>query len=204
MTSFFRFLSRSALAALLLMPLLCSAHAGADGGAHAGAAAAALAGFLHPFAGADHLAAMLALGLWSALDARPAWLAPMAFAAALALGAALAGAGVELPGVEPMIAASLLVLGLLLASGAVALPALAGAALAALFGLFHGAAHGFAFAGEGSTAFAIGGMVLASALLQVAGSVLGRGLRGHGAWPPRAAGAIVTVLGMAAFLGRLA
>ena len=202
MTSSSRLLSRAALTALLAAPLLCFAHAGANVHAHDGAAAAVLAGFLHPFAGADHLAAMLALGLWSALGARPAWLAPSAFAAALALGAALASAGVALPGIEPMIAASLLVLGLLLAGGA-AVPALAGAALAVVFGLFHGAAHGLAFAGAGA-AFAIAGMVLASALLQAAGSVLGKSLRQRSVWLARVAGAIVTLLGLAAFLGRLA
>lgn len=202
MTSSSRLVSRTALAALLAAPLLCFAHPGADPHASVGAAAAVLAGWLHPFAGADHLAAMLALGLWSGLGARPAWLAPIAFAAALVLGAALSVSGFALPGIEPMIAASLLVLGLLLAAG-VALPALAGAALAALFGLFHGAAHGPAFGADGAM-FAIGGMLMASALLQAAGSMLGRRLRERSAWLPRAAGAIVTLLGLAAVLGRLA
>ena len=63
----------------------------------------------------DHLAAMLAVGFWSALTARRVWTAPLAFAAMLLLGALLGLTGIELPAVEPLIAASLLVLGLLVA-----------------------------------------------------------------------------------------
>ncbi|HWT21636.1 MAG TPA: HupE/UreJ family protein, partial [Variovorax sp.] len=47
----------------MLLPLAASAHTGADGGIHHGFAT----GFLHPLTGADHLAAMVAVGLWSAL-----------------------------------------------------------------------------------------------------------------------------------------
>lgn len=52
----------------MLLPLAASAHTGADGGVHHGFAT----GFLHPLTGADHLAAMVAVGLWSALAARRA------------------------------------------------------------------------------------------------------------------------------------
>jgi hypothetical protein len=72
--------------------------------------------FAHPFTGADHLAAMLAVGAWSALTMpglRTAWRAPAAFVALLVAGAVAGFAGLWVPGVEPMIAASVLVLGLL-------------------------------------------------------------------------------------------
>src|SRR5690606_3979447 len=93
-----------------------SAHVGADAHSHS----AFLAGFLHPVLGLDHLAAMLAVGLWSALAARRAgsdlmW-GPVGFAALLLAGAVLGLQGVNLPAVEPMIAASLLATGLLVAS----------------------------------------------------------------------------------------
>ena len=55
---------------------LALAHTGNDGAAHQGIADAVAAGFTHPFSGLDHLAAMLALGVWSALTARRVWLAP--------------------------------------------------------------------------------------------------------------------------------
>jgi hydrogenase/urease accessory protein HupE len=64
---------------------------------------------------ADHLAAMLAVGAWSALTVTPAWRAPAAFVALLVAGALAGFAGLWVPGVEPMIAASVLVLGLLVA-----------------------------------------------------------------------------------------
>ena len=56
-----------------------SAHLGTDSGTHH----TLVDGLLHPLTGLDHLAAMLAVGLWSALSATSArriWLAPVAFA----------------------------------------------------------------------------------------------------------------------------
>jgi urease accessory protein len=59
--------------------------------AHPGHGGSLLAGLAHPFSGADHLAAMVAVGLWAATrPARQALAAPVAFMAALAAGAALA------------------------------------------------------------------------------------------------------------------
>jgi hypothetical protein len=108
-------LFRAALFALAsALPLWAAAHTGADAGAHH--PAGFLDGLVHPLAGPDHLAAMLAVGCWSALTARRIWLAPLAFAAMLLVGALMGLAGLNLPAVEPVIAASLLVLGLLVAA----------------------------------------------------------------------------------------
>ena len=123
--------------AALGLPALAVAHVGSDGGSHHGFAA----GFMHPFTGIDHLLAMLLIGVWSASLTRRWWLAPLAFASMLLLGALLAAAGLQLPAVEPAIALSLVLLGALLAART-AWPAAAMAAVAALFALFHGAAHG--------------------------------------------------------------
>ena len=128
--------------AALAAPALALAHPGslADH-AHAGFAA----GFAHPFTGLDHLAAMLAVGVWSALAVRPVWVAPMAFVVMLAAGALAGFGGLAVPMVEPMIAASLLVIGLLVATRA-RLPLWAAAAAAGGFAFFHGAAHGLELA----------------------------------------------------------
>jgi urease accessory protein len=193
--------SRAAVCASMLLPALCLAHVGVDAGGHHGAIASAAAGLVHPFTGFDHLTAMLALGVWSALTARRVWLAPLVFAATLALGAVLGLAGVALPGIEPMIAASLLALGLLLAGGA-RLPMAAGAGVAALFALFHGAAHGQEFAGNDAL-FAVAGMVIATALLHTAGICIGLLMRHRHAWLPRIAGVAVAVFGVV-LLGQLA
>ena len=106
----------STAAAAAALPLSALAHVGADGGGHHHFLDSLSHAFAHPFTGADHLAAMLAVGAWSALtmpSLRTAWRAPAAFVALLVAGALAGFAGLWVPGVEPMIAASVLVLGLL-------------------------------------------------------------------------------------------
>ena len=134
--------------------------------AHPGHGAAGLAaGFAHPFSGLDHLAAMLAVGLLGArLGGRALWQVPLAFIAMMVLGGVLGMNGVALPFVEYGIAASVLVL-----VGAVvmarALPISAAVALAGLFAVFHGHAHG-AEMPLAASGFAYGlGFVAASSLL---------------------------------------
>jgi urease accessory protein len=177
-----------------LLPTLASAHLGVDAGMHHEGISAVAMGFAHPFTGIDHLMAMIGLGLWSATSARRVWAAPLAFAAMLVVGALLGRSGVALPAVEPMIAASLLVIGLLAATRA-QLPTAAGVAIAAVFALFHGAAHGQEFGGAAG-AEVLGGMVAATMLLHAAGIVLGRALQARATWLPRAAGAIVAACGL--------
>jgi urease accessory protein len=149
----------------LLFPLLAISSSalahpghGADGFVH---------GFAHPFAGLDHLLAMLAVGLWAArFHGVPRWILPLAFVSFMALGG-----GLSLPMVEPMIAVSVLVLGLGAAIGS-RLPVATGAAVTALFALYHGQAH-FAEipAGASAAGFALG-MLSATALLHGAGLAL--------------------------------
>jgi urease accessory protein len=197
-------LRRPAFVALIaaVLPLAASAHVGVDGGLHHGF----VTGFVHPLTGVDHLAAMLAVGLWSALSARRAWpdllWAPLGFAGMLLTGALAGLAGLQLPGVEPMIAASLLVLGLLVVTQR-RLPALAAAALVGAFAVFHGIAHGHELAGESDAALTLAGMLAATVLLHLAGIGIGWSLRHANRWLPRLAGAAVAVLG-AALLGGLA
>ena len=75
-----------------------NAHTGAESHIHN----SFLSGFAHPLFGLDHLAAMVAVGLWSALAARSAgrdllW-GPVGFAAMLLVGAVLAAVLVGGPG----------------------------------------------------------------------------------------------------------
>ncbi len=189
-----RFLSRlSALA--LCLPLLAQAHTGA--GAHTHDALSA--GLLHPLTGLDHLAAMVALGIWSALALRRVWLAPAAFVFMLAVGAVAGMQGLGIPAIEPMIAASLLVLGLLVAVRR-SLPLPAALALAAFFAFFHGAAHGQELASEQAWP-ALAGMLLATAALHGLGILLGRQLFTRQRWLAPAAGSAVALLGSALLLG---
>ena len=202
-SSFAALLPSLTAAALGALPLLASAHVGADGAAHHDIGFAQ--GFLHPFTGMDHLAAMVAVGLWSALIARSArdvlW-APVGFAAMLQVGALVGLAGVQVPAVEPMIAASLLVIGLLVVTR-LRLPGPVAAAAVGAFAVFHGVAHGYELSGDHGAGLAIAGMVLATALLHAGGIALGWALRRRTVWLPRVAGAAVALFG-AALLTQLA
>jgi len=191
-----------AFAFVAAIPLVASAHTGVDGGLHHGL----VSGFLHPLTGADHLAAMVAVGLWSALTARRAWpdllWAPLGFAVMLLAGALAGLGGLQLPAVEPMIAASLLVIGLLVVTQQRP-PALAAAMLVGVFAVFHGVAHGQELASESGAALTLAGMLAATVLLHIAGIAIGWTLRNGHRWLPRLAGAAVAAFGVA-LLGGLA
>ena len=192
--------------ALAGLPAAALAHMGGQPHTH-GLADSLLQGLVHPFTGPDHLAAMLAVGAWSALAfprPRSAWRVPAAFVALLVAGAAAGLAGLWMPGVEPMIAASVLVLGLLVAVQK-RMPWVLAAALAGVFALFHGAAHGHELAGNTGLAAlgALAGMALGSALLHVAGMALGHVVMQRHQWLARVAGAATALLG-AFLLTRLA
>jgi urease accessory protein len=146
---------------------------------------------MHPITGADHLAAMLAVGIWSALATRRLWLAPLSFAALLLVGALASQWGLVLPGVEPMIAASLLIMGLLIV-GRTHLPEWSGAVLVGVFAMFHGAAHGQELDGH----WALAGMVISTAVLHGLGMAIGAGLRRSSAWISTTAGMAVSGLGL--------
>jgi urease accessory protein len=172
--------------ALACVPVCAAAHTGNDGAAHHGF----LAGLLHPLTGLDHLAAMLAVGLWSALTLRRRlWLAPLTFVALLLAGA-LHRPALGLLTVEPMIAVSLLALGLFVAVR-VQVAAPVGALAVGTFALFHGAAHSEELGGSA----ALAGMLLATILLHTLGIALGLALRERSPWWTRAAGGAVALLG---------
>ena len=175
-----------------------SAHLGTDSGTHH----TLVDGLLHPLTGLDHLAAMLAVGLWSALSATSArriWLAPVAFAGMLLVGALLGLNGLALPAVEPMIAASLLVMGLLVATRA-KLPLAVTAGVVGVFAVFHGIAHGTELAGGGNGFAPLLGMLVATIALHLAGVGLGLALRSHSVWWPRVVGGLTALLGCAFLL----
>jgi len=130
-------------------------------------------GFAHPFSGVDHLAAMIAVGLWAAqMGRRPLWLLPGLFVLLMTVGAALGFAGVALPGAEDGIALSVAILGVLLAVAA--RPRLTwGAALVGVFGLVHGYAHGTEIPDAATPALYALGFLNATLLLQLVGIALG-------------------------------
>jgi urease accessory protein len=165
-------MSLASLAALALGAGPALAHTGLPGHEHGGLAA----GLLHPAGGLDHLLAMIAVGLWSALAFRkPSHVtaAPAAFVLAMLSGAGLAFAGLDIALVETGIALSVIALGLLI-MGRVELSLAAGSALVALFGLFHGYVHGAE--ASGSIAAYMAGFAFTTAVLHVAGIGLGQAI----------------------------
>jgi urease accessory protein len=161
-----RLTSAAALAALATPAF---AHSGAEPHMHG-----FVAGFAHPLGGLDHMLAMIAVGIWSALVAgRRVWIVPAIFVAAMLTGAGLAQAAVALPAAETAIAMSVVTLGALIAAG-VSLPVGAGAALIALFAVFHGHAHGIE--ATGTVVDYMAGFAVTTAILHIAGIAVGRAI----------------------------
>lgn len=188
-------LSRLLFVLVAALPLAAAAHTGVDGQSDPGF----LTGFSHPLKGLDHLAAMVSVGLWSALAARRAgpellW-GPLGFAGMLLAGAGLGLRGVQIPAVEPMIAASLLVTGLLVITR-LRVPGIAAALLVGVFALFHGLAHGHELADSANPWSTLAGMLTATILLHATGMGVGWALRHASAWIPRIAGAGVAAFGV--------
>ncbi|MGJ4946203.1 HupE/UreJ family protein [Bradyrhizobium sp. HKCCYLS1011] len=183
-----RTLPLAAAAILLAQPALAHEQADVGGGL--------AAGLLHPLTGADHLIAMVAVGIWGAQLGAPAiWVLPITFPLVMAFGGVLGILHVPLPMPEVVIALSALVLG-----GAVALrlklPFAAAAAIVAVFAIFHGHAHG-AELPRSANPLAYGiGFVVATGLLHLCGIVIGTLTR----WPAgerivQGLGAIIALLG---------
>jgi len=133
-----------------------------------------VSGLVHPVGGADHLLAMLAVGLWAArLGGRSMWLVPLAFVATMVLGNALALSGMTIPLTEQGIGLSVVVLGLLLAFAArFATPVCM--AITGGFALFHGLAHGAEMPLNASGFSYATGFILATLALHLAGMIFGR------------------------------
>lgn len=192
----------TAASVLALIPAVASAHPGHPG--HVGQGSFG-AGFAHPLLGVDHLLALLAVGLLSArAGGRTLRLLPALFIGAMAAGAVAGAARMALPFVEQGIALSVLCFGLVLA--AAWRPALNIAAPAvAFFALFHGFAHG-AEMPAGAAALAYGaGFMAASITVLASGAALGAASdrfanREAGLRIPRAAGAVMSIAGVALLL----
>jgi urease accessory protein len=156
--------ARLALATIFaLIPTAAFAHTG-----H-GDAAGLLHGFIHPIGGLDHVLAMVAVGVFAVvLGGRALWLVPASFVAMMVVGFGLGVSGVALPYVELGIALSSIVIGFAAALGR-PIPVAAAMAIAGVFAIFHGHAHGAEMpAGALGLEYALG-FVLATAALHLVG-----------------------------------
>lgn len=157
-----------------------------------------MSGLTHPLTGMDHLFAMLAVGLWSALthqSVRAALWTPVSFLCLLLVGALVGLAGITLPAIEPMIMGSLLVLGLLIASR-LALPNWTGATLVGFFAVFHGMAHGAELPLGGNAIAFIAGFMFTTLTLHISGLAAGFALQ-RSVWLTRLLGAGIAAYGVA-------
>lgn len=190
---------RLAIAALLIAaagPALAHEGAAAGGGF--------VSGFLHPILGLDHVAAMVAVGLWGAFLGAPAiWVLPVAFPLVMALGGALGVMGAPLPAVETGIAASAVVIGVAVAL-AIRPPIWIAAVIVGFFAIFHGHAHGAEMPGAASPLAYAAGFVLCTGLLHLGGIALG--LLTHsrpGTLAVRTLGGVIAAAGLGFLTGAL-
>ena len=141
--------------------------------AHDGQAGGFLTGLSHPVSGFDHIAAMIAVGLWGSQLRQPAiWVLPVMFPMVMAFGAFLALIGLGLPGVEIGIALSAVVLGAMVMME-VKPPIAISVSIVSLFALFHGQAHGTELpADQNSLVYSVG-FVVSTGLLHAAGITIG-------------------------------
>ena len=163
---------RNALAStvtLLLAAPMLFAHPGDHGSGLA-------AGLAHPILGLDHLLAMVAVGLLAVRCAakgerQALWQIPASFLGAMAFGAGIALSGLQLPAVEWGIALSVLVFGVLVAMSRTPSTWIA-ATVVGGFAVLHGHAHATEQVGSSVAAY-LGGFLLSTTLLHLAGLALG-------------------------------
>ena len=153
-------------------------------------------GFLHPLSGPDHLLAMVAVGLWGAFLGRPLiYLLPVVFPTVMAVGGVLGMAMLPFPPVEIGIAVSVIVLGLAIALKWRA-PVWLAAIIVAIFGLFHGYAHGLELPSMANPVDFSLGFVMATGMLHICGIVIGLVRdRPGGELALRAAGGLIAAAG---------
>lgn len=181
--------------------LLCFAAA-ANAHSGEGVAGGFISGFLHPLSGIDHLLAMVAVGIWGATLGRPlVWALPVAFPMLMVVGGVLGIARVPLPYIEIGIAVSVVVLGLSIAAAWRAPVALA-VGIVAVFGVFHGYAHGTELPETAAPAAYAAGFVISTGLLHLTGIAIGlvKALP-HGAQALRASGGLIAATGVWILLG---
>jgi urease accessory protein len=134
-------------------------------------------GLAHPF-GADHLLAMVAVGLWSvsSLPAHKTWQGPATFLLALMLSAVLGMMGLTLPLLEHGVALSVVLLGAMLVLAARPMPPALGLGLIAAAASLHGLAHGSEAPASGFAGYALG-FLFTTAAMHLGGVGVGLGVR---------------------------
>ncbi|MEW4455250.1 HupE/UreJ family protein [Bremerella sp. JC817] len=132
-----------------------------------------LDGILHPWFSAEHLLAMLAIGILAVHVEKGSIIAvPIVFLTSMLAGAGLNGSGIAIPWVETWVAISMIILGILLAVGW-KYPELMLAIVVAGCGLFHGYAHGMIYRAPTLSLSLLAGLTIGCALVLALGIWIG-------------------------------
>lgn len=161
-------------------------------------------GYVHPLFGWDHVAAMIAVGIWGALlGGRAVWILPVVFPFIMVIGGIMGMVGVPLPEISILygIALSSIIIGL-----AIVLrwtpPLILTAIIVGLFAVFHGFAHGQNMPSASSPISYGIGFVLGSGTLHLIGIIFGMLDRySWGLTLLRIGGAIIALTGFAVLFG---
>ena len=126
-----------------------------------------ISGYIHPLLGWDHVAAMVAVGIWGAfLGHRAIWILPIVFPFIMVIGGILGMVGVPVPFIVPGIALSSIIIGLAIAFKWQA-PLWIASIIVGSFAIYHGYAHGQNLpAASNPIAFALG-FVLGLSLIHI-------------------------------------
>ncbi|WP_438765849.1 HupE/UreJ family protein [Kushneria sp. TE3] len=184
---------------LMTLSLPAMAHPGHEHGS------GLVAGLLHPLTGADHLLAMIAVGLWAGfVMPQRVLIAPLTFMTAMAGGALLGWAGVSMALVEPGILLSVVVFGLLTLTGGQRQSAgvtLASLACIGVFAVLHGHAH--ATEASGHVGPYLMGFMLATAALHGIGVLIALAVAGSRGrrWVQRTSGVAIAAGGVLLMAG---
>lgn len=151
---------------LIFIPSILMAH-----GSHGDGI---MAGFTHPILGIDHNVAILGCGfLGYIIDQKKWYLSPIAFIAAMILGGFLGIDNEATPFIEKIIAFSVFAIGLMIAYR-MRLNLIFVLILLAVFGYFHGYAHGAEMPEMNTISKYIPGYTLGAVLLALIGVFIGK------------------------------
>jgi len=154
------------LLTLLLLPPTSHAHSIQSGSGFT-------SGLTHPVFGFDHLLAMLSVGILSAqIGGRAIWTVPATFVLFVLIGGILGMNQVGVFSVESGIAVSVIALGLAILADK-KIPLLLAMCGVALFGLFHGHAHGTEMPCYAQPVLYASGFILGTATIHLIGVAIG-------------------------------
>ncbi len=159
--------SRFIVAVFFMLPGLAFAHQEADGSGF-------IAGFTHPIYGLDHLLAMICVGVLSSqLGGKNIWVIPSVFVLSMVVGGIIGVYQMPLYYTEIGIALSVVILGAAIVRSDNQTKSLYIAIFVALFGMFHGHAHGLEMPDSASPVYYTFGFLTSTATLHLVGVIIG-------------------------------